>query len=65
MDFNHSPRTQDYLKRLNKFMRKQVDPIEERYLRDNLTQNGSPDYTKWSVLPIVKELQAAAKAEGL
>ena len=65
MDFNPSARTQDYLKRLDKFIRKQITPIEESYLRDNPSRAAGADHTKWQVAPIIEELKAKARAEGL
>jgi acyl-CoA dehydrogenase len=65
MDFEQSPRTKDYLKRLSRFMRKQIAPVEESYLRDNPSRAAGADHTRWQVSPVIEELKAKAKAEGL
>ncbi|MBT10640.1 MAG: acyl-CoA dehydrogenase, partial [Oceanospirillaceae bacterium] len=60
MDFQHSAKAQDYLKRVKAFMSKEIEPIEEDYLRELHSLDN-----KWTVLPIIEELKAKAKAEGL
>ena len=65
MDFAPSPKTQDYLARVQAFMREHIAPIEEQYHRDNLAANPSADWQTWRVLPVIEELKAKAKAAGL
>ena len=65
MDFASSPKTQDYLARVQAFMREHIAPIEEQYHRDNLAANPSADWQTWRVLPVIEELKAKAKAAGL
>ena len=60
MDFQHSPKAQEYIKRLSDFMKNEIDPIEENYLRELHALDN-----KWVVLPIIEELKAKAKAAGL
>ena len=43
MDFTPSERTQELLKRLNKFMRKRITPIEEAW-----SSQGAPEVTEYS-----------------
>ena len=62
MDFAPSPKTQDYLARVQAFMREHIAPIEEQYHRDNLAANPSADWQTWRVLPVIEELKAKAKA---
>jgi acyl-CoA dehydrogenase len=64
LDFSPSERTQELLKRLNKFMRKRITPIEEAHMRA-VSQNRGSDHTTWQVSAQIEELKAAAKAEGL
>jgi acyl-CoA dehydrogenase len=64
LDFTPSERTQELLKRLNKFMRKRITPIEEQHLRAT-SQNRGSDHTSWQVSAEIEELKAAARAEGL
>jgi acyl-CoA dehydrogenase len=60
MDFQHSPKAQEYINRLNDFMKNEVEPVEEAYLRELHSLDD-----KWVVLPIIDELKAKAKAAGL
>jgi alkylation response protein AidB-like acyl-CoA dehydrogenase len=65
VDFAPSQRTQDYLKRMNKFIRTRISPIEEAHLRAHSTTGRDGNHRTWQVAPIVEELKAAARAEGL
>lgn len=60
MDFQHSAKAQDYIKRVKKFIKDEIDPVEESYLRELHSLDN-----KWVVLPIVEELKEKAKAQGL
>ncbi len=60
MDFQHSPKAQDYIKRVKDFMKTEIEPVEEAYLRELHSLDN-----KWVVLPIIEELKAKAKAAGL
>ncbi|MEX1178531.1 MAG: acyl-CoA dehydrogenase family protein [Nitriliruptor sp.] len=60
MDFAHSSRAQDLIERVRTFIDERIAPIEHELLRD-LQQQPQP----WSVPPVVDELKAAARAEGL
>jgi acyl-CoA dehydrogenase len=60
MNFEHSPRTQELLARLSSFQEREVAPREEPYLRELLSR---PD--PWVVLPVIEELKAKARSEGL
>jgi alkylation response protein AidB-like acyl-CoA dehydrogenase len=60
MDFEHSPRTQEFLARLSAFQEHEIDPREENHLRE-LQARANP----WVVSPLIEELKAKAKAEGL
>ncbi|QQD22597.1 acyl-CoA dehydrogenase [Oceanospirillaceae bacterium ASx5O] len=60
MDFQHSPKAQDFLKRVKDFMKNEIEPVEEAYLRELHSLDN-----KWVVLPIIEELKAKAKAAGL
>ena len=65
MDFTPSPKTQDYLARVQTFVREHIAPIEATYHRDNLAANPGADWQTWRVLPVVEELKAQARAAGL
>ncbi|MFL5583157.1 MAG: acyl-CoA dehydrogenase family protein [Gemmatimonadaceae bacterium] len=65
MDFTPSPRTRDYLSRVRHFMREHVDPAEPRYWAEVRERNPGADWRRWTVHPLVEELKARARAEGL
>jgi acyl-CoA dehydrogenase len=60
MDFAHSPCTRDLLARLIAFQESEVTPREEPYHRELLSRENP-----WVVLPVIEELKAQAKEEGL
>jgi acyl-CoA dehydrogenase len=60
MDFNHSPRAQDYLQRLAEFQEREIHPRELEYHRELLAREDP-----WVVLPIIDELKAKARERGL
>jgi acyl-CoA dehydrogenase len=60
MDFDHSPRAQDYLQRLTEFQEQEILPREHDYHRE-LMARADP----WVVLPIIEELKTAARERGL
>jgi acyl-CoA dehydrogenase len=60
MDFTHSARATDYLERVRAFISTEIDPIEGDYLRE---LHAAPD--PWVVLPVVGELKAKARQQGL
>ncbi|HEY7892249.1 MAG TPA: acyl-CoA dehydrogenase family protein [Solirubrobacteraceae bacterium] len=60
MDFQHSTRTQALLERLTTFQERDITPREEPYHRELLAREHP-----WVVLPVIEELKAKAKQEGL
>jgi acyl-CoA dehydrogenase len=64
VEFDLSPRSKDYVARVRKFIREQIRPVEEPYLRELRAHRGG-DWAQWTVPPIVDELKARARAEGL
>ena len=65
MEFNPSARTTDYLRRVRAFMAEHIRPVEERTIRDIIDANHGADWSRWTVPPVVDELKARARAEGL
>lgn len=65
MDFQHSPQTKDYLKRIRKFMQEHIEPVEHQTYLEMLEKKNVGDWTKWEIPAYVEELKAKAKAEGL
>lgn len=63
MDFDYSPRQKDWLKRVGDFMAAHIYPAEEIYhaQMDEARRKGNP----WIVVPVVEELKALAKRQGL
>ncbi len=59
MHFDYSPKTKEYMERVDAFMQEYVFPNMETYDRQH-DEGG-----RWSVPPILEELKAKAKAEGL
>lgn len=60
MDFTLSDRQQHWRDRVRAFMAAEVVPAQDRYHRE-LAEGP----TRWRVLPVIEELKAKAKAEGL
>ena len=62
MDFEHSQRAKEHMQAVERFIRKRVLPSEALY-QEQLS--GSADFRQWQVPPIMEELKAAAREEGL
>ncbi len=65
MDFEDSPRTRDYLKRIRAFMGEHVAPVEERELKRIAAREQGADWTRWKVAPEVEALKQKARDAGL
>lgn len=61
MDFEYNKKTRDYMGRLTEFMEAYIYPNEELY-EEQMESFGTD---RWQVPPILDELKAKAKAEGL
>ncbi|HEV2560894.1 MAG TPA: acyl-CoA dehydrogenase family protein [Rhizomicrobium sp.] len=63
MDFDYSPRQREWMKRVGNFMESHVYPAEETYTAQmsEAREKGNP----WIVVPVVEELKAKAKKQGL
>ena len=64
MDFSPSPRATELTDQVRAFMATEIEPVEEQYHRDvaRLRQNGGDP---WTPLPILDELRAKAREQGL
>jgi acyl-CoA dehydrogenase len=62
MDFEPSPRSRELRARVQRFIREQILPVENRLMH---AARGDGDWTRWSVAPEVRELKARARAEKL
>jgi alkylation response protein AidB-like acyl-CoA dehydrogenase len=65
MDFTLSPRTVEYLERVRRFMQQHILPIEHRYWDEVRAANPDGNWRTWTIHPLVEELKARARAEGL
>jgi acyl-CoA dehydrogenase len=64
MDFSPTPRAADLASRVSAFMASEIDPVEPAYHRELAAlRNGGGD--PWKPLPLISELQAKARAQGL
>jgi alkylation response protein AidB-like acyl-CoA dehydrogenase len=63
MDFDYSPRQREWMKRVTDFMERHIFPAEQTYHGQMAAarEKGNP----WIVVPVVEELKAEAKAQGL
>ncbi len=64
MEFAPSPKTRDYLQRLQAFLAEHVAPREAEYRRENAANAGA-DWTHWRVPAVMEEWKAQARAAGL
>jgi acyl-CoA dehydrogenase len=60
VDFSHSATAADYLRRVSDFIRAEIEPVEADYHRALRTASDP-----WVVLPVVEELKAKARDQGL
>src|SRR5580658_6253521 len=60
MDFAHSARTQELLQRVDAFIKTEIQPREEAHHRKQLARTDP-----WVISPLIEELKAKARAQGL
>ncbi len=60
MDFEHSPRAQEYLERVRAFIEEEIKPREQEHVRAILEAED-----RWQELPLMGELKEKARAAGL
>lgn len=65
MDFTPSPRTEQYLDAVRRFMKQHIDPVEPRFWAEVRAANPGGDWRTWTIHPLVEELKAHARSEGL
>ncbi len=65
MNFEHSPKAQEYIARLKSFMDEHVYPIEELLLTESHSLNQGGDWRKWQVVKETDALKEKAKKAGL
>lgn len=64
MDFSPSPRAADLTQRVRAFVQQEITPIESAYHRE-LAEKRSRGEDSWTPLPVLGELKAKARAQGL
>jgi hypothetical protein len=65
MDFEQSPRSREMLERVRNFITTHIEPIEADTFRELRALNHGADWKQWTVPPVIEELKARARAEGL
>ncbi len=65
MDFQLSARAQDYRDRIRDFIRAELAPIEDAYLRELAARAHDADWRRWTVSPAMTEAKRKARAAGL
>ena len=65
MDFEPSPKAKDVIKRVKAFMRQHILPVEQQHWEGLLAARKGGEWKEWTIPPLVEELKAKAKAEGL
>jgi len=63
MDFDYTPRQKEWMRRVGEFMDKHVYPAEKTY--DAQMADARAKGNPWIVVPVVEELKAKAKSQGL
>ena len=63
MDFSPSPRAADLTARVAAFMAEEITPVEPAYHHDLALARGAG--TQWTPLPVLEDLKAKARAQGL
>ena len=63
MDFSHSAKANEMIRRVGQFMNQHVFALEADLLKNE--QHGNPNWKTWHADPRIEELKAKAKAEGL
>ena len=61
MDFQHSERTQQYIKKVKTFIDDKIRPIEASHFHELHQRNHGADWKKWTVSPIIDNLKQQAK----
>ena len=64
MDFSPSPRAADLTERVRAFIDTEIEPVEPDYQRE-ITRLRETGGDPWTPLPVIKELQDKARAQGL
>jgi acyl-CoA dehydrogenase len=65
MHFDHSEKTQGYIKRVKAFMDEHVYPVEEQIYAQTHALNPGGDWKNWQAHPLIEPLKKKAQEAGL
>lgn len=65
MQFDYTPRAQEFLTRIRAFLDEQLYPVEDQLRQDNVSANDGGDWRRWRTLPAVDALKDKARQAGL
>lgn len=65
MNFEYSPKTKDYLKRIKEFISIHVEPVEQKIYQELEEMNPSGDWAAWKTHPLIETFKKMAQDEGL
>ncbi|GIV34642.1 MAG: putative acyl-CoA dehydrogenase [Chitinophagales bacterium] len=65
MDFQHSPKATAFISKIRNFIEHKIKPVEYDYFKSLHDKRHGGDWKKYEVQPLIEELKAQARAEGL
>ncbi len=65
MNFQHSEKATGYITKVKDFINKNIRPAEFDYFKSSHSKKHGGDWTKYEVSPLIEDLKAQAKKEGL
>jgi len=65
MDFELSLRGRDFVARTRAFIAEEIEPVEDAYWTEVARTGSTGDWRRWRVPPLLDELKAKARAQGL
>src|SRR5690606_29504449 len=65
MDFKPSDRARQTADKVRAFIKTHIEPVEHAHWEGILDKRHGGDWTQWTIPPLVEELKAKARAEGL
>lgn len=65
MNFQPSERAKQTADRVRAFIKTHIEPVEQAHWEGILSQRNGGDWTRWTIPPLVEELKAKARAQGL
>jgi acyl-CoA dehydrogenase len=65
MNFEPSERSRDFTERVKRFIRENIRPVEGGYFAALAKSHRGGEWKSWSVPPVVEQLKAKARSDGL